>query len=573
MGSLLSKHSSSPTAEEKSTKNDIQPPLKRPASEAIQSDQENEIKRARRDTSNSTACETDDDLRGRFCHDAPVQKQYVLRTKRDDNGTLEIDTKGKPLYSDEFLKNCESAHNTIDKLEVRGENKSTYNDKNCLNSNVRGEYSNFLKLDLRKSLRRKQYAFTNTREAIPLWDAELYTTGKLNSAFPSKGKKAHINIRDNLYLAPLTTVGNLPFRRLCKKLGADITCGEMAIASHVIQSKASEWALLRRHSSEDKFGVQLTDSKAENLLKATEIINEHCDVDFIEINAGCPIDLIYNHGAGCALMNRQTKLTSMLWTLNKSLDNQVPIGLKMRIGINSKQPNAHSLIPQLAHANIDWLTIHGRSRKQRYSKASNWDYIINQCLPVAKKHNLPLLGNGDIYHWNDAVKYMRGEELGHLNLTSTMVARGALIKPWLFTEIKERKTWDITASQRLELYKDFVHYGLDHWGSDKKGVTRTRRFLLEWMSFAHRYVPTGILEDGQAEKITMAHRSPFFRGRNEMETLLGSPNSSDWLRISEMLLGKVPDDFEFSPKHQSNAWPSADNASTNIVNSAVDGYS
>lgn len=190
------------------------------------------------------------------------------------------------------------------------------------------------------------------------------------------------------------------------------------------------------------------------------------------------------------------------------------------------------------------ITIHGRSKEQRYTKTADWQYIKTVAQAAAP---LPVLGNGDILSYDDYKKAMEKVP----ELTGVMIGRGALIKPWIFTEIKEQKLWDISSSERFEILKKYTNYGLEHWGSDNKGIENTRRFLLEWLSFLYRYIPVGLLEN-PPQKIN--ERPPLYKGRDDLETLMASPSASDWIKISEMLLGSVPENFQFLPKHKANSY-------------------
>ncbi|GAB4813299.1 hypothetical protein N2152v2_000345 [Parachlorella kessleri] len=374
-------------------------------------------------------------------------------------------------------------------------------------------------------------------------------------------EKTTIDFRDKTYLAPLTTVGNLPFRRLCKGLGADITCGEMALATNLLQGQASEWALLKRHPSEDCFGVQVCGGFPDSMARCAQLIDDTCQVDFVDINFGCPIDLICSKGGGSAALLKPQRMEQIVRSMSSILS--CPLTFKMRKGYHDGQDVAHTIIPK-AHA---WgaaaVTLHGRTREQRYSRLADWDYI-HQCASLAPA-GLQLVGNGDCFSYEDYYRCLEGGPGGH-RVAAIYIARGALVKPWIFTEIKERRHWDISAGERFDLLRRYCSMGLEHWGSDGRGVETTRRFLMEWLSFTHRYIPLALLEVVPQQ---LHWRPPGFVGRNDLETLLASDNAADWVKISEMLLGPAPPGYVFSPKHKATSYAKRETADVSL---AMDEY-
>ncbi len=387
-------------------------------------------------------------------------------------------------------------------------------------------------------------------------------------------------------LAPLTTQGNLPFRRLCVDLGAQITYSEMAMSQPLIQGQKSEWALLRAHESElespaynplssnssptstvstyenahdFRFGAQIAANKPWQALKATEILTRLTPgLRVIDLNCGCPIDLVYRAGAGSALLDTPSKLEKIVRGMN-AVSGEIPITVKIRMGTKDNKPTAEKLIERLVlgggaaqdslnsneASGTAAITLHGRSRQQRYTKNADWSYIASCAALISRlnarrdvvtdtiqapdprmqppQERIFFLGNGDIYSHETY-----SASLVSSRVDSIMLARGALIKPWLFEEIATGQYIDKSATERLELVERYAKYGLETWGSDEMGVGTTRRFLLEWLSFACRYVPVGILEYLPP---SLQDRPPAWRGRNELETLLGSGDYRDWIKI------------------------------------------
>uniref|UniRef100_A0A7E4UQF9 tRNA-dihydrouridine(47) synthase [NAD(P)(+)] n=1 Tax=Panagrellus redivivus TaxID=6233 RepID=A0A7E4UQF9_PANRE len=390
------------------------------------------------------------------------------------------------------------------------------------------------------AMRKHQYDFSRADQIVKTLPDE----GPVGAMERVRLKLNMRDLKGKPYLAPLTTVGNLPFRRLAVKMGAEITCSEMAVATSILQGAPSEWSLLKRHHTEKIFGIQLAGGYPDALTRAAQIVVDELEADFIDINLGCPLDVVNDKGGGCALAERPGKLLKVVSAMSQVMKD-VPLTLKMRYGIREGTREVHHVMNRLAKTCPPALiTLHPRSKTQRYTRDAEWDYIPT--CAAALEDKVPLWVCGDVI-----TPQMYYRNLEEYPIDGIMVGRGALIKPWIFKELEDKQLWDISASERLDICRDFVNFGLEHWGSDDAGVETCRRFMLEWLSFAHRYIPVGLLEV-LPPKINM--RPPAFRGRSDIETLLASAKCNDWVKITEMFLGPVPDGFLFAPKHKANAF-------------------
>lgn len=248
---------------------------------------------------------------------------------------------------------------------------------------------NLLSKEVQDQLRKRKYPFVCKRrddkfnqkknEAKEKSEDAAAAASPSPEPLPTKERKL-IDFSNKIYVAPLTTVGNLPFRRIMKGMGADITCGEMALCQGLLEGKSSEWSLVKRHPSEDIFGVQIAAGYPDMFTRTCELVESHMAVDFVDLNLGCPLDLVCDKGSGAKLMLREKNLRDSLHGISSTLS--CPVTIKMRTGWDMSHPIAHKLVSKiqtwsqdLPPSSIGAVMIHGRSRLQRYSREADWDYI------------------------------------------------------------------------------------------------------------------------------------------------------------------------------------------------------
>lgn len=288
-----------------------------------------------------------------------------------------------------------------------------------------------------------------------------------------------MEFRKRLFLSPLTRGGHLPFRRLCVHFGAQVTCSEMAYARQVMRGRGPEHALLRSHASEPAFGVQLALKSASDGIEAGKIAIE-AGAKYIDINCGCPIHDVLKRGMGANLLKRPAALGRIVSEMCAALP--VPITVKIRAGWSEEKIRALELAKEIEAAGAAALTIHPRTREQRYTRSANWNLVGE--LVAARSGDMPIVGNGDILTWYEAE-----QRQAQSSCDSLMIARGALIKPWIFRELEEGKDWSPSAEERVAVYRLLVSYMKEHFGEDPRGRKKAMYFLPWHFSFFCRYRP------------------------------------------------------------------------------------
>jgi tRNA-dihydrouridine synthase 3 len=332
-------------------------------------------------------------------------------------------------------------------------------------------------------------------------------------------------------MAPMTKGSNLPYRRLCVELGATITTSEMTLARRLKQRKSGEFALIRRFPGEPCFGVQLASIKPDEAAWAAALIAAR-GADFVDLNCGCPIDYFTRKGLGASLGRHPNRLRRLVEAIKKAAA-PLPVSAKIRLGWSDDDRNYLKQAQAAVDGGADALIVHGRTRNARYRFAADWRAIGE----IAAAVPIPVIGNGDLLFPHEIVEARRVS-----GCAAVMVARAALIKPWIFREATSGY-WDITATERLAIYRRYAELAREHWGTDEHGLTRVRTFIAWHFDFWCRYVPRQA--DGSFP--SMQQRSRVTAPESPLDALLARQDPPAAEYVAERLTRDLPIEPELAP--------------------------
>jgi nifR3 family TIM-barrel protein len=228
-----------------------------------------------------------------------------------------------------------------------------------------------------------------------------------------------------VFLAPMAGVSESPFRRLCRRFGADVVVTEFLSAEGIRRENQATLGKLRFGADERPIGVQIFGAEPAAMGEAARLVTDVFEPDYIDINFGCPVKKVVQRNGGSGCLRDLDLVQSVIRAVAAA--THLPVTVKTRSGWNELTRDPVGIALRCQDAGAKMLALHARTRTQMYSGAADWDEIAR----VVAALDIPVLGNGDIKTSADALRMWR-----HTGCAGVMIGRGAFGQPWIFREAR-----------------------------------------------------------------------------------------------------------------------------------------
>lgn len=265
-------------------------------------------------------------------------------------------------------------------------------------------------------------------------------------------------------LAPMAGITIKPFRSICKEMGADIVFTPMLSANAIVYNKKETLKIAEFDTKEQPVIIQIFGNNGEIMAKAVQIAAHKMDPAGIDINMGCPAPKITGNECGSALLKDFSKALEIVKCVRKDYSGELSVKLRLGWETNS----ILEFVKQLENSGVDAVSIHGRTRMQKYLGEADWQPIFE----VAKSVQIPVIGNGDVNNWQIAHK-----RLENTSILGVMIGRGAINRPWIFKEIKRKKDIFLSAHELIQLIREHAKRQVMYYQNEYRAIIEMRKHL------------------------------------------------------------------------------------------------
>ncbi len=286
-----------------------------------------------------------------------------------------------------------------------------------------------------------------------------------------KLKIGNVELENNIILAPMAGVTDLPFRIICKKYGnPGLVCNEMVSSKAIFYKDEKTLQMIKSNNEKRPISMQIFGSDPEIMGEAAEFISDYTDI--VDVNMGCPAPKVVKNGDGSKLLLDLELVEKIVKEVVKK--SKKPVTVKIRKGWDNKNIVAIEAAKIIEKSGADAIIVHGRTREEYYSGIADWNIIKE----VKENVSIPIIGNGDIKSEEDAKKIFE-----QTNVDGIMIGRASLGNPWIFDNIRyylenDEKKDEISANEKYNVILEHFNLLLEEKG--EYTATREIRKHIAW---------------------------------------------------------------------------------------------